>query len=473
MKTTTVFERNRPAESVIDHALSGSTRRVFWTEDAPLSKPHPPLASDLTADLVIVGAGYTGLWSALLAKTEHPEWRVVVLEAKSAGWAASGRNGGFVESTLTHGEANGRRRFPDEYAALDEAGLANLNQIAETVEREGWDCDFWRTGSLQVATEPHQVSWLEEDADGDRTVFLDAGEVRARVNSPTYLAATFSARDTALVHPAKLTRGLVDSCLARGVEIFHDSPVRSLRADSSVITLHLERARVSATRVILATNAFPSLLRRFRFHTVPVYDYVLMTEPLSPEQRESIGWSGREGIADSANQFHYYRMTADHRILFGGYDAVYHAGGRIRSRYEERPESYRRLASHFFTTFPQLEGLRFSHRWAGVIDTCSRFSAFFATAHQGRVAYAAGFTGLGVAATRFAAEVMLDQVQGRETWRTELDMVKKLPVPFPPEPVTYPVVQAVRRALDLSDHRAGKRGLFLSTLDRFGLGFDS
>jgi glycine/D-amino acid oxidase-like deaminating enzyme len=198
-----------------------------------------------------------------------------------------------------------------------------------------------------------------------------------------------------------------------------------------------------------------------------------MTEPLTKDQLSSIGWSGREGIGDMANQFHYYRMSADNRILFGGYDAIYHYGGKVRSRYEERPDSYQRLASHFFTTFPQLEGLRFSHRWAGAIDTCSRFSAFFATAHSGRVAYAAGFTGLGVAATRFAGNVMLDQLTGLDTWRTRLKMVRTLPTPFPPEPFAYPAIQATRFALDRADHRAGRRGLFLKTLDSLGLGFDS
>ena len=159
---------------------------------------------------------------------------------------------------------------------------------------------------------------------------------------------------------------------------------------------------------MLATNVFPSLLKRNRLMTVPVYDYVLMTEPLSAEQLASIGWSGRQGLGDSANQFHYYRLTRDNRILFGGYDAIYHYGGRVRERYENRPETFRRLAAHFFTTFPQLEGVTFTHRWAGAIDTCSRFCAFFGTARGGTVAYATGYTGLGVAATHFGAQVMED-----------------------------------------------------------------
>jgi glycine/D-amino acid oxidase-like deaminating enzyme len=262
------------------------------------------------------------------------------------------------------------------------------------------------------------------------------------------------------------------ACLDAGVMIYENSPVTDLDAQAEGIVLSTKKGKIRAGRVSLATNAFPSLLKRYRLHTVPVYDYVLMTEPLTAAQLQSIGWSGREGIADSANQFHYYRLSADNRILFGGYDAIYHFGGKIRSTYDERPESYRKLASHFFTTFPQLEGVRFSHRWAGVIDTCSRFSAFFATAHQDRVAYAAGFTGLGVAATRFAANVMLDQLTGVETERTQLEMVQKMPLPFPPEPQRYPLVQFTRSQLVRED-LTGKRGAWLSLLDRFGVGFNS
>ena len=170
-------------------------------------------------------------------------------------------------------------------------------------------------------------------------------------------------------------------------------------------------AVISARQVALGTNAFPSLLRRTSLHTVPVYDYVLMSEPLSAAQLDSIGWRSRAGVGDCANQFHYYRLTQDHRILWGGYDAVYHYGRHVRTAYDQRPPTFERLATHFFETFPQLEGLRFTHRWGGAIDTCTRFSAFFGTALRGQAAYALGYTGLGVGATRFGARVMLDLLE--------------------------------------------------------------
>ena len=196
-------------------------------------------------------------------------------------------------------------------------------------------------------------------------------------------------------------------------------------------------------------------------------------EPLTAAQLASIGWINRQGLADLANQFHYSRLTADNRILFGGYDAIYFAGGRIRPRYEERPATFQRLASHFLTFFPQLEGVRFGHRWAGVIDTSTRFCAFFGTARRGRVAYAAGYTGLGVAATRFAADVMLDKLDGVSTELTELRMVRERPLPFPPEPAASVGINLTRRSLDRADHREGRRDILLKTLDAVGLGFDS
>ncbi len=230
---------------------------------------------------------------------------------------------------------------------------------------------------------------------------------------------------------------------------------------------------VDSAQVALATNAFPPLLRRLRLYTVPVYDYVLMTEPLSAQQRAALGWARRQGVGDSSNLFHYYRLTRDDRVLWGGYDAVYHYGSRIHRDLEQRGPTHERLAEHFFATFPQLEGLRFSHRWAGVIDTCTRFSAFFGTAHAGRSAYALGFTGLGVAATRFAADVMLDLLDGAETDRTRLRMVRERPLPFPPEPARYAGVQLTRWSLERADRQQGRRNVWLRTLDRLGLGFDS
>ncbi|MGW9628314.1 NAD(P)/FAD-dependent oxidoreductase [Microbacterium sp. NPDC055521] len=463
---TTVFERSRPRDSLIDAALRDTRHATFWLDD--IERPsYPPLADSTRADLVIVGGGYAGLWTAVRAKERDPQRSVVVLEAARIGWAASGRNGGFCEASLTHGYENGMSRWPGEMEQLERLGLENLDGIQEAVERYGMDVDWERTGQLAVAVEPHQVDWMQGEG------FLDQDAVRAEVHSPTYLAGSWDRIGCAMIHPAKLAVELARVATGLGVVIHERSRVTGIRGSGRQTVAVAGGATVTADHVALATNVFPSLLKRNRLMTVPVYDYVLMTEPLSAEQLRSIGWRNRQGLADSANQFHYCRLSADDRILFGGYDAIYHFGGKVRAEHEERPESFRKLASHFFTTFPQLEGVRFTHRWAGAIDSCSRFCAFFGTARGGRVAYATGFTGLGVGASRFAADVMLDELEGLTTERTELEMVRTRPIPFPPEPAAALGVNLVRRAMDRADHNAGKRGLLLKTLDAVGMGFDS
>ena len=200
---------------------------------------------------------------------------------------------------------------------------------------------------------------------------------------------------------------------------------------------------------------------------------MLVTEPLSAAQLASLGWRNRQGAADAGNQFHYFRLTDDNRVLWGGYDAVYFNGGRVSPAHDQRPATFAHLAGHFFTTFPQLEDVAFEYAWGGAIDTCSRFFAFYGSARRGRLAYACGHTGLGVGASRFAANVMLDLLAGQRTERTELELVRSRPVPFPPEPARSAVAQLTRASLARADRDAGRRNLWLRTLDRFGLGFDS
>lgn len=468
----TVFERRPAPATVVERSLRETEHAVFWLDDRPPAR-FPELRRDTTADLAIVGGGYMGLWTAVMAKEENPDRDVLLLEGGLVGHAASGRNGGFCEVSLTHGYGNGASRWPDEIDLLEELGEENIAGILATIDRYDMDVDLHQSGLLKVATEDYQVPQLASRAADDENVFLDAEEVRTHVNSPTYLAGFWDKRANLLVHPAKLTAELARVASEIGVRIHDSTPVRKLDSDASGVHLTCDAASVRAAQVVLATNVFPSLLKRNALMTVPVYDYVLATEPLSSAQWEAVGWQNFQGISDMANQFHYYRPTDDGRIVFGGYDAIYFSGGRIRSRYENRAATHRKLASHFFTTFPQLAGLEFTHRWGGVIDTCTRFCAFYGTAHNGRVAYAAGFTGLGVAATRFAGKVVLDLLAGRRTKATELEMVRKKPLPFPPEPLASIGINATRWSLDRADHREGRRNVLLRTLDRLGLGFDS
>ncbi|GAA4378865.1 FAD-dependent oxidoreductase [Paeniglutamicibacter cryotolerans] len=472
------LESTVPAE-LVTAGLAGVSNVPYWLDSSQRPEALPALEGHITTDLLVVGGGYCGLWTALMAKERDPNRKVVLLEGHTVGWAASGRNGGFCEASLVHGESNGEAHLPKENKRLGELGMENLAEIAEAIERYGIDCDFTTNGVLNVATEPHQVDWVREEADNHPDMpFLDRDEVREHINSPVFHAGFWDKDGGALVNPAKLAWGLRKVCLELGVKIYEHSLATSLEATATdSVTVGTAAGTVRAAHVALATNVFPSLLKRHHLFTVPVYDYALMTEPLTEEQREAIGWKNETGLADMNNRFHYSRPTTDEnggwRILFGGYDAEYYFGGKVKPQYDNHESTYRKLAAHFYGTFPQLTGVKFSHAWGGAIDSCSRFFSFFDTSHHGRVAYCAGFTGLGVGATRFGANVMLDLLSGVKTERTELEMVKKKPLPFPPEPVAWLGVKLMTRALAKADRNEGKRGPFLRTMDAIGMGFDS
>jgi len=458
-------------------AISDVKLKPFWLDDPSKPEPIPPLTTRIQTDLAIIGGGYTGLWTALQAKQAAPNRDIVLLEAGEIAIGASGRNGGFCAASLTHGFSNGKSRWEKDLATLIRMGEENLDAIEATVREFNIDCDFIRSGEIHVAVEDYQIAALNEEIEeaaqyGMKAKFLTQSEMQARVHSPSYLAGVHEP-SVAMLNPARLAWGLKRVCLQLGVRIFEGTPVMALEEKRETILLKTPQGQVEAHRVALATNAFPPLLKQLSSYIVPVYDYVLMTEPLSQARRDSIGWQGREGLADDGNQFHYYRTSEDGRILWGGYDAVYYRNNQVAPHLEDRPASFGLLAEHFFQTFPTLEGLRFTHAWGGVIDTCSRYASFWGQAYQGKLAYAMGYTGLGVGASRFGAQVMLDLLEGKKTERTELQMVKTKPFPFPPEPFRSPIINFTRWSLDQADRNQGRRNLWLKTLDALGLGFDS
>ncbi|MGZ4298044.1 MAG: NAD(P)/FAD-dependent oxidoreductase [Solirubrobacteraceae bacterium] len=459
-------------------AYADAEPRPFWMAALTDRAPHEPLAATAEADLCIIGGGYTGLWAALAAKAQDPDREITVLEATRCGNGASGRNGGFMEASLTHGLANGLSRFPDEIEQLEKLGRENFDGLRADLVTHEIECDYETPGVLVAALEPRELAELDEEAEllrrfGYEVAVLDAAAVRAQINSPTYLGALWNRADSALVHPGRLADGLRAAVARAGVRIHELSPVRALNRTGAAISVRAEGGVIRAPKVLLATSAYPPLVSTVRRYIAPIYDYALVTEPLSREQHASIGWTDRQGVADMGNQFHYYRPTPDGRILWGGYDAVYRYGGDVGPHRDEDDATFAKLSQHFFTTFPQLEGLRFSHRWGGAIDTCSRFSVFFGKAYGGRLVYALGYTGLGVGASRFGARVALDLLDGRAAPATQLTMVRRRPVPFPPEPLRSGVIQLTRNRLAAADRNEGRRGLWLRTLDRLGLGFDS
>jgi len=449
----------------------------FWLDSPNKPEKTETLIQKTETDLCIIGGGFTGLWTALLAKQRNPNRDVVLLEAYEIAYGASGRNGGFCSASLTHGFLNGLNRWEKEFPKLLQLGRNNLDEIENTIKQFNIECDFIRSGELHVANEEYQIEDLIKEVEqanqyGIDAKFLSQEEIRARVNSPSYLAAMFEP-DMAMLNPTQLAWGLRETCLRLGVRLYEGTQVTSLEERRDSVIIKTQFAEIESKKVALATNAFPPLIKNLSYYIVPVYDYALMSEPLSKNQRDEIRWHGREGLGDVCNQFHYYRTTHDGKILFGGYDAIYYKNNLIDSSLDNNPASFGLLAEHFFQTFPQLEGLRFTHAWGGVIDTCSRYTAFWDTAMNGKVAYSLGYTGLGVGASRFGANVMLDLLSGEKTERTELQMVKSKPFPFPPEPLRSPIINFTRWSLKKADENNGKRNLWLKLLDGLGLGFDS
>lgn len=453
----------------------------YWLrEPGPVLDAPPAPGSTASVDVAIIGAGFTGLWAAIALTDTDPSLRVAVLEAETVAFGASGRNGGFCEASLTHGLANGIRHFPDELERLEREGIDNLRDLIAFTRAHDIDCDLEETGTLSLADQTYQAdefrSWVDEAAEhGEHLEFLDRAAAQAEVHSPLWHAGLYRppGRDI-LVDPARLCRGIARVARARGVTIHEHTRVTGLeRVAGGVRVRTADGAMLRAEHVVVATSAYSGWFRRLSPLFVPVYDYVLVSEPLDPAARASIGWARRQGLSDSNNQFHYFRLTADDRILWGGYDAIHHFGSRVGPAFDRRPATFDKLEAQFFRAFPQLEGLRLPYRWGGAIDTTSRFTVTFGQTMGDRVTYALGYTGLGVGASRWAAGVVRDFILRPDEDRLRLRLVRSAPVPFPPEPLRSIAVETVRHELDRADRNDGRRSLILQTLDALGIGFDS
>ncbi|MGJ0204133.1 FAD-dependent oxidoreductase [Leucobacter sp. gxy201] len=461
-------------------ALADAKRVPFWLDDLGHPADAPALERSTETDLLVVGGGYAGLWTALRSKERYPDRDVVVIEAERVAWAASGRNGGFCEPSLTHGRSNADIHLPKEKELLERLGEENLEGLLETIERYGIDCDIRPHGVIKLATEPHQVQSLQKLAASDSTVkMLEGDALQEQVRTPAALAGGWATAEGVVLNPVALARGLYDACVKLGVRVYEHTPatdIEEIGAGRGVI-VSTPRVRITARHVALATNGFTPLLRRNRLHTVPVYDYAIVTEPLTAEQRESLGWQLEQGLTTMNSRFHYFRLLTDAegrtRILFGGYDALYHFGRKIKPQYDVSEPTFRRLVVHLETVFPQLTGIKVTHAWGGMIDTCSRFFSFFTRAYHGQVVSVLGFTGLGVAATRFAGDVMLDLLNGVDNERTRSKLVRSQPIPFPPEPFVWPAITFTSLMMARADRRGGKQGLWLWLLGKLKMGFDS
>ncbi len=459
-------------------ALADTKFACFWLDQEGRPERLDRLKNSQQCELLIVGGGFTGMWAAIQAKERNPDLDIVLIEATEIGDGASGRNGGFLQASLAHGDNNADYHFPGEKDRLIELGHQNLREFIETLDRYNIDARYECNGSIGVTTRPEQnegmAEWAEEAREaGDDVVWFNREEIQREINSPTYQGGLwYRGGQDGLVDPAYLCWGLKKIILSLGVRVFEGTPMVRMDTRTGGMTVECPGGSIRCQKILMATNAFHNPIGRIRRSVIPVWDYVVVTEPMSPEQREKIGWKRRQGLSNSANMFHYYRLTHDDRIVWGGGTTVnYYYGNRRDAGVSDPRDRMEKLSADFFETFPQLDGIRFTHRWGGIIASSTRFCMVPGSAYDGRVAWSVGYTGLGVGATRFGARVGLELLGYDPTDILDMSFVRKKALPWPPEPFRWIGVTLTRKEMSRADRNHGKRGLWLKILDRLNLGF--
>jgi glycine/D-amino acid oxidase-like deaminating enzyme len=451
----------------------------YWLADLPARAARPALLGEQRADIAIIGGGFTGLWTALFLKELAPEKEVVLLEAERIAHGASGRNAGQIGETFDHSHALAIQHFgEDEARRLARLARQNLDEMEEFLAREAIDAEFSRGGQLVLAlTKAHTMDVEVALAAARQLGIVDwqklpSEETRERLGSPLPLCALFAPR-AATVHPAKLATGLARVAEGKGVRIQEQTPVLGIEKEGTGLRVTGRGGNLHVARAILATNAYshtlvPHLARRF----LPLYDYVVASEPLNAAQRASIRWQGREGVTDFRSFFNYSRLTADGRVVWGSSAAIYYRGNGVGREFDHAPAVYAELEASFRRFFPDLGDVRFPFRWGGPIAATTRFTPFFGAHLSGRMLYGLGYTGHGVGTTRVAGRLLAHLALERRSELAELALVRKLPFPYPPEPLRSWAVGRVTRALHALDDGA-EPALFLRLLDRLGIGFSS
>ena len=441
--------------------------------------PAEPLRGDADVDFVIVGGGYTGLWTALFLKELEPRRKVAILEQELVGFGGSGRNAGIVGETLDHSHELAIAHFGlDEAKRLARVGRENLDAMETFLRERGIDAGFERAGQLIAALTPQHRQALEAAREAAERVgspgwrLLSREELRREIDSPLYEGALLAPRN-AVVDPVRLTEGLRIVAANAGVRIHERTRVERVSFRGDRVEARAAEGTVRARKLILAANAYSHKLRRsLTTRFLPLYDYILVSEPLTAAQRAAIGWKSRRALVDARTFFNYARLTDDGRILWGTSEAAYYPPNRVEPALDHSPRHYAALEDSFRRTFPQLSGLAFPYRWGGPIASTTRLTPFFGEALRGRLLYGLGYTGHGIGSTRVAGRILAHRALEIDSPLLQLALVRKKPVPFPPEPIRRAAVALVTGALRRVD-AGGPAGLLLKLLDRLGIGFSS
>lgn len=443
----------------------------YWLATRENYVADSPLNGAQSSRIAIVGAGFTGLWTAHFLKRLAPGSDVAVVEQGVTGYGASGRNAGIISSCIDHSHALAVAHFGLKDAQkLAHIGLKNIKDLADFAA----DCDLELTGQLnfaltrghiedcQASFEVAQMLGLE----GNR--LLSEEEARAEINSPLYMGAAYFAGG-GIINPIKLVDKLKNTLSAQSVRFFEKSKVEAVEGG----LIRTDGGTLKADKVILATDAYTHhLFPKLLWHFIPLYDYIIVSDVLTPEQKSELRWHNRQGVTDGRTFFNYYRLTADNRILWGTSEAMYYPPNRVDETCDHSEKHYRELKESFRRHFPYLSKLNFPFAWGGPIASTTRLTPFFGTLDRQRIIYGLGYTGHGIGTTRLAGEILAHMALARSSDLLKLKMVENKPFPYPPEPIRSVAVKAVTSSLRKVD--AGENpGALLRILDTLGIGFSS
>ncbi|RFA21362.1 FAD-dependent oxidoreductase [Subtercola boreus] len=431
----------------------------FWWRSIGRGPARAPLPGSLQADVCIVGAGYTGLWTAYYLKKAAPELRVVVLEQRFAGFGASGRNGGWLTNEITGGRASYLRSHGREgVGRLQTAMNETVDEVIRVAALEGIDCDVAKGGEFTVATSAAQQARLCEAVAEAETwsmtdvALLSAAEATARIDVRGTTGAMWHPH-CARIHPAKLAAGLARVVEAQGVEIYEDTRVTEIRPHEAVTA----NATVTASTVIRATEGFTARLSGLRRTWLPMNSSLIVTEPLPASTWESIGWTGYDTLGDQAHAYMYAQRTADDRIAIGGRGAPYRYGSGTDDDGATDPRTVGQLRDILNRFFPATTGARIEHVWSGVLGVPRDWSATVGLDPETGLGWAGGYVGTGVTSTNLAGRTLRDLILQTPSALTELPWVNHRVRKWEPEPLRYIAVQALYAAYHAAD-RSERRG---------------
>ncbi|MFA9430175.1 NAD(P)/FAD-dependent oxidoreductase [Egicoccus sp. AB-alg2] len=427
--------------------------------------PRPPLDGDGRADVVVVGGGFTGLWTAWYLLERDPTLQVVVVEARTVGFGASGRNGAWLSPNIAvTPDELARRTSPEAAAATIRAVRGAVDEIVDVCTRIGLDAQIRRGGVLRIARGGHEQPALQQGHDvlrrlgvDDGVEVLDADELAARIRVADARGALFD-RHGAVVHPGRLVRGLARHLEARGARIVEGTRVTDVRPGPPAVTVVTDRGELTADAVVLATEAWlPQLPRRAR-DVMPVYSLIVLTEPIDDDRWAQIGWQGHECLSSHRYTVDYLSRTIDGRILFGGRGAPYHFGSAVAPAYDHHEPTHAELRRQLVAWFPALQGVAIAAEWGGPLGMPRDWLPSFRFDVATGIGAAYGYTGQGVATSNLAGRVLADLVVTGQTEFADLPMVGHRPRRWEPEPLRWLAARYLQGALARIDARGARTG---------------